>query len=266
MFDAHCHLTSARFADDRAAVLQRMRAAGIRGCLTIGTGLDDAQAARALAESHPGMVWAAAGLDPCTLAELGERFPEALQRLEGLLAAGGFVALGECGFEHHHQLLPPPMQAERFAAQVELARRLRLPLVVHARSGRHGGDAHAAALAVLRDRPGLRGVIHSFDGDRAQARAWLDLGFWIGINGMVTYRGRDALRDAVRSIPADRLLIETDAPYLPPEPHRGRRCEPALARITAAAIAELRGERAEDLLAWAGRNAEACFGIRLAAA
>ncbi|MCS6969890.1 MAG: TatD family hydrolase [Planctomycetota bacterium] len=262
MFDSHCHLTAARFDADRDAVVARMQAAGVRGCLSIGTGAADARAARALSQRYRGLVWAAAGLDPFTLAQCADQ-EAALQELAALLDAGGFVALGECGIEYHHPLLPPAAQAERFRAQAELARARGLPLIVHARSGRHGGDAHQAAQAVVRAVGGLRGVIHSFDGDWAQARAWLDLGFHVAINGMVTYRGRDALRAAVQRLPADRLLLETDAPYLAPEPERGRRCEMAHAARTAEAIAELRGERVADVGAWAGRNAELLFGIRL---
>jgi TatD DNase family protein len=260
MFDSHCHLTNERFAADRAAVVAQMAAAGIDGCLTIGTGLADAEQARALAIAHPGRVWASAGLDPFTCHQAGERFADELAGLRALLASG-FVAVGECGIEHHHLLDPHGVQVERFAAQAALARELGLPLIVHARSGRNGGDAHAPALAVVRAHPGLRGIIHSFDGDAAQARAWLDAGFHIAINGMVTFKGNDALRAAVARIPADHLLIETDAPYLAPVPHRGRRCEPAYAAITAAAVAEVRGERPEDVLAWAGRNARALLRV-----
>lgn len=260
MFDSHCHLTNERFADDRPAVLARMPEAGIGACMTIGTGLDDARQARELARAHPGVVAAAAGLDPFSCHALGAEFPTALDQLRALLA-DGFAALGECGIEHHHLLDPHNVQVERFAAQAALARELGLPLVVHARSGRHGGDAHAPALAVVRAHPGLSGIIHSFDGDTAQARAWLDAGFHIAVNGMVTFKGNDALRAAVMRIPADRLLIETDAPYLAPVPHRGRRCEPAFAAITAAAVAELRGERCEDVMAWAGRNARTLLGL-----
>lgn len=260
MFDSHCHLTSARFDADRALALQRMAAAGIGGCLTIGTGLDDALAARALATAHPGVIWASAGIDPFSARDSGAAFPEHLAGLQRLLAQGGFVALGECGLEHHHPLDPPAVQHERFAAQAALARTLGLPLVVHARSGPHGGDAHAPAVAVVRSLPGLRGVIHSFDGDAGQARAWLDAGFHIAFNGMATFKHGEALRAAARIVPADRLLLETDAPYLAPAPRRGRRNEPAFLPHIAAVLAEQRGERDADLLAWAGRNAAALFG------
>lgn len=255
MFDSHCHLTNARFHPDRALVFARMAEAGITGCLTIGTGLQDAAEALALAVANPGVVWAAAGLDPFSCHDAGAAFPEHLAGLQALLAGGGFVALGECGIEHHHELDPHPLQHERFAAQIAMAISLDLPLVIHARSGARGGDAHAVALDIIRAHPGARGVIHSFDGTTAQAKAWLDAGFHVALNGMVTFKGNDALRKAVRSIPADHLLIETDAPYLAPMPLRGKRCEPGHTAVTAAFVADLRGERAEDVMAWADRNA-----------
>jgi TatD DNase family protein len=261
VFDSHCHLTNARFDTDRALALERMAASGFTGCLTIGTGLADAAAARELALSHPGVVWASAGLDPFSAFDSGDAFPEHLADLRRLLTSGGFVAVGECGIEHHHAVDAAEVQRERFAAQIALAVDLGLPLVVHARSGPRGGDAHAVALDVVRAHPGVRGVIHSFDGDAAQARAWLDTGFLIAVNGMVTFKGNDALRNAVALVPADHLLIETDAPYLAPVPQRGKRCEPAHAAITAAFVAELRGERADDVMAWAGRNARSLFNL-----
>jgi TatD DNase family protein len=259
MFDSHCHLTNARFDADRASVLARMAEAGVTGCLTIGTGLQDARAALALAQGHQGVVWAAAGLDPFSAHEAGDGFAAHLAGLRTLLAGGGFNALGECGIEYHHELASDAVQREQFAAQIALAREFDLPLVVHARSGPRGGDAHAVATALVRAQPGVRGIIHSFDGDVAQARAWLDAGFHVALNGMVTFKGNDALRTAVRTIPADRLLLETDAPYLAPVPYRGKRSEPAHVAVMATAVAELRGERAEDVMAWAGRNARGLF-------
>lgn len=261
LIDSHCHLTNDRFAADLPGVLARATAAGVTGCVTIGTGLEDAAAARVLAIAHPGRVWATAGLDPFSCHAAGADFAAQIAGLRQLLASGGFSALGECGLEHHHDLDPLPLQHERFAAQIALAAELDLPLVVHARSGARGGDAHAPAIALVRARPGSRGVIHSFSGDPAQAAAWLDAGFHVAINGTVTYKGNDQLRAAVRRIPADRLLIETDAPYLAPIPQRGRRCEPAHALLTAATVAELRGERVEDVCAWAGRNAKSLFKL-----
>lgn len=261
LIDSHCHLTSQRFAADLPAVIERMRLAGLGGCVTIGTGIADAERALALAAAHPGIIHASTGLDPFSAHEAGAAFPEHLARLRALLAGGGFRALGECGIEHHHDLDSAPVQRERFAAQIALAIELDLPLVVHARSGPRGGDAHAVALDLIRAHPRSRGVIHSFDGDPEQARAWLDAGFHIAVNGMVTFKGNDRLRDAVRGIPADRLLIETDAPFLAPVPWRGRRNEPALVVQTAAVLAEVRGEPLAEVAQATAANTRRLFRL-----
>ena len=138
-----------------------------------------------------------------------------------------------------------------------MAEELALPVVIHVR------DAHADALATLARHRENRGVIHSFSGDAQTARAYLDLGWHLSFNGMLTYKGNDALRAAAQIVPADRLLVETDAPYLPPVPHRGRRCVPSMTAATCALLADLRGERDDDLRAWTTRNACALFGWEL---
>jgi TatD DNase family protein len=261
MLDSHCHLTNARFDADRPAVLERMIAAGVTACVSVGTGPADAANALALTRAHPGIVHASAGLDPFSSHEAGDAFPQRLAELAALLRGGGFAALGEIGIECHHQVDSLPQQRARVAAQLALAAELDLPVILHARSGPHGGDAHAELRALVAAVPGLSGVLHSFDGDAAQARGWLDLGLHLGINGMATFKANDRLREAIRTIPADRLLVETDAPYLAPVPHRGRRCEPGHAADTLAFLADLRGERREDLDAWAERNARSLFRI-----
>ena len=261
LIDSHCHLTNERFRSDVAAVLERAQTAGVGGFLSIGTGIEDARATHALAKAHPGVIWATAGLDPFSAHACGDQFAAELSRLSDLLTSGGFVAVGECGLEHHHELAASAVQREHFAAQINLAITLDLPLIIHARSGARGGDAHIAAIDILRAHPKARGVIHSFDGNTNHAKSWLDVGFHIAINGMVTFKPNQALRDAVRVVPMDKLLVETDAPYLAPVPHRGRRCEPAHAMDTARFIAELRGERCEDLCAWATRNAQRLLSL-----
>lgn len=259
-FDSHCHLTNQRFAADRSEVIARARAAGLAGLLTVGTGLDDGTAALALARQHPGFVHASVGLDPFSAHAAGAGFAVELATLGKSLRTGGFVALGEIGIECHHDLDPLPRQREHLEAQLDLALELRLPVIIHARNGKHG-DAHAIALESIRARPALTGVIHSFDGDGDLARRWLDLGFHVSFNGIVTFKANARLRQAATVVPADRLLVETDAPYLTPEPWRGRRNEPAQVRQAITTVAEVRGERAEDLAAWSTRNARALFHL-----
>lgn len=259
LVDTHCHLTNARFDPDRAAVLTAARAAGCHRLVTIGTGCDDAERARALAQEHPDLVAAAAGLDPFSCHQAGPAIDQEFTRLETLLRAGGFVAVGECGLEYHHPVCDHASQALHLERHCDLARRLDLPLVLHVR------EAHHDLIPLLTLQPGLRGVVHSFSGGPAEARAYLDLGWHLAFNGTVTYARNDQLRAAAALVPADRLLIETDAPYLPPTPHRGRRNEPAHVALVADALAECRAERPDDLRAWTARNACLLFGLPLPA-
>lgn len=257
LIDTHLHLTHRRFADDLPAVIAQARAAGVRRMLTIGTGIQDTQAALKIRAAFPDTVFCAAGLDPFSCHEARAHIANDFAELERLLAAGQLLAVGEFGLEYHHRDTVPTHtdQQEFCTRQLELCRRFDLPAILHVR------DAHHDMLPLLARHHGVRGVVHSFSGDAATARRYLDLGWHLSFNGMITYKGNDALRDAVRLTPADRLLVETDAPYLSPIPHRGQRCTPALVAVTANVIAELRGERPEDLAAWTTRNATLLFRL-----
>ncbi|MBA3685953.1 MAG: TatD family hydrolase [Planctomycetes bacterium] len=255
LIDTHCHLTNGRFDADRAEVIARARAAGIDRLLTIGTGIADGRAAKALADADPGLISASVGLDPFSCHEAGETFPAALAELGELLGAGGFRAVGEIGLEYHHPLNPHPVQIEQLEAQLDLARTLGLPAIIHVR------DAHEDMLATLNRCAGVRGVIHSFIGDAATARRYLDLGWHLSFNGTATFKANGFLREAAAMVPADRILIETDSPYLAPLPLRGRRCEPAFVVHTLDLLAEVRGQRREDLAAWTTQNAVKLFGL-----
>ncbi len=256
LIDTHWHPTNGRFATDVEAVLTRAGEAGFARLIGIGTGLADARALLALRAQHPELLYAAAGLDPFTCHQVGEEgFAAELAALDSLLAEGHCIAVGECGLEYHHAVLPRPVQARQFAAQLELARRRDLPVVVHIR------DAHDDAIALLGDHRGVRGVIHSFSGGPAEAQAYLDLGWHLSFNGILTYKANDALRAAAALTPNDRLLIETDAPYLAPQAQRGRRNEPAFARYVLDLLADLRGQRGEDVAAWTTQNAVRLFAL-----
>jgi len=256
LIDTHWHPTNGRFATDVEAVLTRAGEAGFARLIGIGTGLADARALLALRAQHPELLYAAAGLDPFTCHQVGEEgFAAELAALDSLLAEGHCIAVGECGLEYHHAVLPRPVQARQFAAQLELARRRDLPVVVHIR------DAHATVIALLGDHRGVRGVIHSFSGGPAEAQAYLDLGWHLSFNGILTYKANDALRAAAALTPNDRLLIETDAPYLAPQAQRGRRNEPAFARYVLDLLADLRGQRGEDVAAWTTQNAVRLFAL-----
>jgi TatD DNase family protein len=260
LIDTHCHLSHARFDGDREAMIAAAQAAGVARMITIGTGTADARRCLEIAASHPGIVHCAAGIDPHSVHDAGGRFADELADLATLLRSGAFVALGEIGLEYFHRLDDKPRQIACFEAQLALAAELALPVVIHSR------DAHADMLVVLARHPACRGVIHSFTGTAEEARAFLALGWHLGFNGMVTFKGNDVLRAALAATPNDRLLIETDSPYLAPVPLRGKRCEPALVVHTLALIAEVRGQRVEDLAAWSTRNAEELFRLPALAA
>jgi TatD DNase family protein len=254
LFDTHAHLQFAEFAPDLAQVLARARAAGVGGMLTIGTDLESSRAAVALAEREAD-VWAAVGIHPHEAAGADEAAFEELERLAR--ASPRVVAVGETGLDFFRNLSPPAAQVEAFRRQLDLARRLGRPVLVHCR------QAHAEALEVLAASGVVErgGIMHCFSGDAEVARRCLDLGLLISIAGPVTYPNARKLPEVVRFVPEDRLLVETDCPYLPPQPHRGRRNEPAYLPITAARVAELRGADPGALGARMADTARALFGI-----
>lgn len=237
LIDSHCHVAGAEFDADREAVLARAAAAGVTTLVCVGaTGaVDTNHPAVALAGRHGDVtVVASVGIHPHDAVTADEAAFAELRRLAG---APGVVAVGETGLDYHYDHSPRPVQRAVFARTAALARELDLPLVVHVR------EAHDEAAAILRaELGGHPGVVHCFTGTRDQAGPYLDLGLCLSVAGIVTFRNADALRDAVRFVPEDRLLIETDAPYLAPVPRRGKRCEPADVRLVAEAVAAVRGE------------------------
>jgi TatD DNase family protein len=254
-FDTHCHLTHARFESDRAAAIARAREAGLLGCVTIGTGVDDARKALGLARHHAGFVHCTAGLDPFSAHRAGAAFDEELAALRALLRGGGFVALGEVGLDFHYDLQPREVQARQLTQQLDLAAELDLPVVIHVR------EAHAELAALLGERRGARGVIHSFTAGPAEAKCYLELGWHLAFNGVLTFKNAEEVRQAARSTPLDRLLVETDSPYLAPVPHRGKRCEPAMVLRTLERLAELHEQPLEQVAAATAENARRLFRL-----
>jgi len=253
LFDTHAHLHFPEFADDLGAVLARARAAGVRRVLTIGTNVETSRAAVALAAREPD-VWASVGVHPH---DAGEADATALAEIEALAAESRVVGIGETGVDFFRNLSPRDAQERVFRAQLALARRVGKPVIVHCR------DAHEATLAILAeervDEPG--GVMHCFSGDVEIARRCLGLGLLISLAGPVTYPKARALPEVARFVPGDRLVVETDCPFLPPQPYRGKRNEPAYLAITAARVAELRGESLQTLAARTSENAAKLFGL-----
>ena len=234
LFDTHAHLHFPEFAADLDAVLERARAAGVKRMLTVGTDVPTSRAAVALA-AREADVWAAVGFHPHDAAAADAA---ALAEIERLAGAPRVVAVGECGLDFFRTLSPREAQERCFRSQLGLARRVGKPVLIHCR------DAHPETLAILAesDVEETGGIMHCFSGDVAIARRCLDLGLTISLAGPVTYPNARALPDVARFVPADRLVVETDCPYLPPQGYRGKRNEPAYLALTAARVAELRGE------------------------
>jgi TatD DNase family protein len=254
LFDTHAHLHFPDLVPELDAVLARARAVGVRRIVTIGTDRETSQAALAIAERDPD-IWASVGLHPHD-AEHGD---DALfADLEALAASPRVVGIGEMGLDFFRNLSPRPAQDAAFRRQLALARSLGKPAIIHSR------DAHAETLAILAEERvrDVGGIMHCFSGDVEIARRCLDLGLLISLAGPVTYPNARALPDVARFVPADRLVVETDCPYLPPQPYRGKRNEPAYLTITAARVADLRKESLEELGPRMAANAMRLFGIR----
>ena len=256
LFDTHAHLHFPDFAEDLDAVLDRARAAGVRGMVTIGTDRETNGAVVDLAKRLPD-VWATVGVHPHDAGEATEADFEALERMAR--EEPRVVGFGEMGLDFFRNLSPPDAQRRAFRRQIDIARRVRKPLVIHCR------DAHDETLALLaEERAGeTGGVMHCFSGDVAIARRCLDLGLYISLAGPVTYKNARALPDVARFVPEDRLVVETDCPYLPPTPHRGKRNEPAYVALTAEHVARLRGADSEALGDRLTANAASLFRITL---
>lgn len=256
LFDTHAHLDQADFDADRAAVVERANSAGVSQMLAVGTTVASSRKCVELAAEFPG-VYAAVAIHPNYLAEAG---PDDWAEIVKLATASRVVAIGETGLDRHWDFTPFDVQLESFDRHMRLAHELDLPFVVHMR------DCEADVLSSLRaahaERGPLKGIMHSFTGDAAMAAECMSLGLHISFAGMVTYKRSTALRECAATIPDDRLLVETDAPYLSPEPMRSiRRNEPAHVRHTADCLAQVRGVTFDKLAALTTANARRLFRI-----
>ena len=256
LIDTHAHLDDERFAADLPAVLDRAEAAGVTRILTIGIDLRTSRNAVKLATDYA-EVFAVVGIQPNHVSEAGAGdFEEIVALAE---AAPKVVGVGESGLDRYWDRAPFELQEAFFVRHLALARRLNKPIVVHCR------EAEADTVRVLRaefDTHGpIRGVMHSFNGDVAAAAACLEMGLHISFAGMLTFKTNDALRAVATGIPLDRLLVETDSPYLAPQAVRGKRNEPAFVAHTAAVLAQVKGVSAEEIADVTTRNAEVLFGL-----
>jgi TatD DNase family protein len=252
MIDSHCHLADDAFAADAETVIDRAREAGLTRVLCILEGGNETEEARALRLSN---YWpdlrSAVGVHPHIAGQFTGRIGEVVDTVRAQIGRIALSrAVGEIGLDYHYDLAPREVQRQVFAAQVRLAVELGLPVVIHTR------EADDDTIAILRDegRGMLRGVMHCFTGDAAMARRSLDLGFHLSFAGIVTFPRAPDLRDTARLVPWDRLLVETDAPYLAPVPHRGKRNEPAWVCQVLNTLAEVRGTPASKLADHVTRN------------
>ena len=247
LVDSHCHIQDSQFESDRDEVLDRARQAGVSAFVVIGTDLESSRRAVDLADSHSD-VYAAVGVHPHDAKDLDDRTLGALERLAD---SPKVVAIGEIGLDYYRNLSPPEAQIDAFQRQLDLARRLSLPVVIHSREA--DGETYDVIASyeerALPDWPKDRplGVMHCFAGDLMLALRYIQIGFMISIPGTCTYPKADRVGAVAGGIPLRWMAVETDAPYLPPQPHRGRRNEPAYLPDTVARVAELRGDSVQTV-------------------
>ena len=250
LIDAHCHLDYAPMSEDLQACFDAGTAAGVVQYVHIGCAPDSIDRAVALADAHA-RVFASVGIHPH---EAKHTDTAMLARIREHAKNPKVVAIGETGLDYHYDLSPRDDQRRSLCEHVEMARELDMPLVLHIR------DAHDEALKLVTDakpRTDMPGMVHCFTAGPAEARAWLELSFHISYSGISTFKKATEIREAVALTPADRILVETDAPYLAPEPLRGRKNSPANVAFTCARLAEVRGETPEALALQAAQNTRA---------
>lgn len=253
LFDSHCHLDDGQFDADRETMIESMPAQGVAACLTCGSDVASSGASLHLASQHE-FIFAAAGIHPH---EASKSKPDDLTAIERMLSEPKVLALGEIGLDFYYDFSPRDVQEELLSRQLDLAYRLGKPVVLHVR------EAHGAMLSLLRARqdrlPG--GVLHCFSGSAESAAEYEKLGFYISFAGSLTFKNAQKLQTAAMAVSLDRLLIETDSPYLSPVPFRGKRNEPGRVAEVCRFLAQLRGMAYEEMAELTFRNACRLFGI-----
>jgi len=254
LIDTHTHLDDARYNDDREAVIARAREAGVEAFLTIGCDLATSHAAVALAEQYP-FIYASIGVHPHEVKYVRDDWYDTFRHLA---KNEKVVAYGEIGLDYHYNHSSPHEQRERFREQIQLARELTLPVIIHTR------EAQEDTIAILKEErvSEVGGVFHCFSGDAWLAKEALDLGFYLSFSGILTFQNATTLREIAKNTPLDRLLIETDCPYLTPVPYRGTRNEPAYVSQVAKQLAAIHPERSlEEIQRQTTENAKRLFKI-----
>jgi TatD DNase family protein len=256
LIDTHTHLDFPQFDDDRECVIERAATAGVKAIINVGADLASSQAAVALAEVYP-QIYAAVGVHPHDAKTLTKQM---LEKLRALANHPKVVAIGEIGLDFYRDLSPREKQRQVFEQQLALASEAGKPVIIHDR------EAHKEVVAILRRwAEGCQqpvGVLHCFSGDLAMAQETIELGFYISIAGPVTFQNARRLRELVRQLPLEKLLVETDCPYLTPHPHRGKRNEPAYVKFVAQEVAHIKGLTLEELARVTSDNARALFALK----
>lgn len=250
LIDTHCHLNHGKLQRDAAACLHRASAAGVGAFVVVGWDLRSSEEAVRLSRAYPGRVAASAGVHPCDAAEWNG---DAARRLSALAAGGSLAAIGEIGLDYYRDRAPRDAQRAALEAQLDIASDAGLPVIFHCR------EAYGDLLDALEARGALRGVMHCWAGGAGDADRALALGLHLGFGGVITYPSAEAVRDAARRCPLDRLLLETDAPYLTPAPHRGKRNEPAFVALVRDAVAAARGADPSEIEQATTENALGLF-------
>ena len=255
LIDSHCHLDRDEYGEDREAVIARAREAGLERAVLIGLWRSKGSFGDALAlrDSDPAFFAATIGIHPHEAADAPE---EDFATLERLAHDPRIVAIGETGLDYHYDHSPREVQQNAFRRQIRVAKSAMKPVVIHVR------EAHAECREILiSEKADAGGIIHCFTGDAEEAKGYLELGFYISVAGVVTFKNAEPLREAVRQVPLDRLLVETDSPFLAPIPMRGKRNEPAHVALVAAKVAEVKGLSVDEVARATTENAKRAFKL-----
>lgn len=254
LIDSHAHIYYKDYAGDFEAMLKRADDAGVSAIIVVGTDIESSQESVRLSEKYP-QLYAAVGIHPHDAGRVSESCFDVIKTLA--ISSNKVVAIGEIGLDFYRDRSPRNLQEAVFRRFLRMAAELNKPVIIHDR------DAHNRVMTILREEPARKGVLHCFSGDAAMALEAVELGFKISIPGTISFPGNENLRDVVRSLSIDHMLVETDCPYLTPVPHRGKRNEPAYVRLTAEKLAEVKGLRLEDVARISTRNAGNLFGISM---
>ena len=252
LFDTHAHMDDRAYDTDRETLLAALPEQGIGLLMNPGCSLESSRNAAALAETYS-YIYAAVGSHPDAADEVNDQVLEEYRRLCKLNHK--IKAIGEIGLDYHYEDIPRQLQQKAFVAQMELAQELDLPVIVHER------DAHEDGMAIIRQFPRVRGVFHCYSGSAEMARQLTDLGWYIGFTGVLTFKNARRAIEAAQAIPLERIVIETDCPYMSPEPFRGRRNDPSRVCYMADKLAEIRGISAEEARRITFENGKRLYGI-----